>query len=232
MSDEIRILVVDDEDDVRDVIQLNLDREGYHVTTAPDGKTALEMLGKHRYDAAILDVMMPGMDGLDLCRAIREDKSLHNLPVLLLTARDSEMDQIIGLEVGADDFISKSASPRLIATRLKNVLRRQSQSALAKTEDFVTFGSLTIDRLRQEVKGPDGTIPLTTREFALLGLLADNSMRVFTRSDLLSQVWGDDVVVTERTVDVHIKNLRQKIGDAGDLIETVRGVGYRVRRDD
>ena len=232
MSDEIRILVVDDEDDVRDVIQLNLGREGYHVTTAPDGKTALAMLGDSRFDAAILDVMMPGMDGLDLCRAIREDKSLHNLPVLLLTARDSEMDQIIGLEVGADDFISKSASPRLIATRLKNVLRRQSQAALAKTEDFVTFGSLTIDRLRQEVKGPEGTISLTTREFALLGLLADNSMRVFTRSDLLAKVWGDDVVVTERTVDVHIKNLRQKIGDAGDLIETVRGVGYRVRRDD
>lgn len=232
MSDEIRILVVDDEDDVRDVIQLNLNREGYSVTTAPDGKTALKMLGESRYDAAILDVMMPGMDGLDLCRAIREDKSIHNLPVLLLTARDSEMDQIIGLEVGADDFISKSASPRLIATRLKNVLRRQTQSAQVNTEDFVTFGSLTIDRLRQEVKGPDGTIALTTREFALLGLLADNSMRVFTRSDLLSKVWGDDVIVTERTVDVHIKNLRQKIGDAGNLIETVRGVGYRVRRDD
>lgn len=222
------ILVVDDEADVREVIQLNLGREGFEVAVAADGESALEQLRLKPFDAAIVDVMMPGMDGLDLCRAIRQDSALRALPVLLLTARDSEMDQIIGLEVGADDFISKSASPRLITTRLKAVLRRHDQPEAAPSK--LTFGSLTFDLDRREVLGPGGPLALTTREYALLQLLAENPNRVFTRDDLLSHVWGDEVVVTERTVDVHIKNLRQKIGPDGDLIETVRGVGYRVRR--
>jgi DNA-binding response OmpR family regulator len=219
---------VDDEADVREVIQLNLEREGYLVTTAAGGGEALEMLRSTEFDAAILDVMMPGMDGLDLCRAIRQDSRLHHLPVLLLTARDSEMDQIIGLEVGADDFLSKSASPRLISTRLKTVLRRREPVVAAG--ETLSFGTLTIDCARREVRVPDGPLALTSREYSLLELLARNPDRVFTRGDLLAQVWDSDVVVTERTVDVHIKNLRQKIGENGDLIETVRGVGYRVRR--
>ncbi len=228
MPGKTHILVVDDEADVREVIQLNLQREGYLVTTAAGGEEALEMLRSADFDAAILDVMMPGMDGLDLCRAIRQDSRLRNLPILLLTARDSEMDQIIGLEVGADDFISKSASPRLISTRLKTVLRRREQ--VVEASETLSFGSLTIDRARREVRAPDGPLALTTREYSLLELLARSPDRVFTRGDLLAQVWDSDVVVTERTVDVHIKNLRQKIGENGDLIETVRGVGYRVRR--
>lgn len=230
MTQKPHILVVDDEADVREVIQLNLGREGFMVTTAGDGQSALDWLRKESFDAAILDVMMPGMDGLALCRAIRQDPQLRPMPILLLTARDSEMDQIIGLEVGADDFISKSASPRLISTRLKAVLRRKEP--LAERSDRLTFGTLTIDRSRQEVKDTTGALPLTTLEYALLLLLAENPNRVFTRGDLLSRVWGDEVVVTERTVDVHIKNLRQKIGENDDLIETVRGVGYRVRRTD
>jgi len=222
------ILVVDDETDVCEVIQLNLTREGFSVTTAEDGQSALERLKEAAFDAAILDVMMPGMDGLDLCRAIRQDRNLRRLPILLLTARDSEVDQIVGLEVGADDFISKSASPRLITTRLKAVLRRAAKAV--EEREIIKFGTLTIDRSRQEVNDPDGPVSLTSREYALLLLLAENPNRVFTRGDLLAIIWGDDVVVTERTVDVHIKNLRQKIGENGDLIETVRSVGYRVRR--
>ncbi len=228
MPGKSHILVVDDEADVREVVQLNLQREGYLVTTAAGGGEALEMLRSTDFDAAILDVMMPGMDGLDLCRAIRQDSRLHHLPVLLLTARDSEMDQIIGLEVGADDFISKSASPRLISTRLKTVLRRREP--VVEADETLTFGSLIIDRARREVNSSDGPLALTSREYSLLELLARSPDRVFTRGDLLAQVWDSDVVVTERTVDVHIKNLRQKIGEDGDLIETVRGVGYRVRR--
>ncbi len=230
MTQKPHILVVDDEADVREVIQLNLGREGFLVTTAATGQSALDLLREKPFDAAILDVMMPGMDGLALCRAIRQDPQLRPMPILLLTARDSEMDQIIGLEVGADDFISKSASPRLISTRLKAVLRRKEP--LAESSDRFTFGSLTIDRSRQEVHDTAGPLSLTTMEYALLLLLAENPNRVFTRGDLLARVWGDEVVVTERTVDVHIKNLRQKIGENGDLIETVRGVGYRVRRTD
>lgn len=224
-----RILVVDDEADVREVVQLNLDRDGFEVETAPDGESALELLRQGSFDAAIVDVMMPGMDGLELCRAIRRESSLHNLPVLFLTARDSEMDHIIGLEVGADDFISKSASPRLITTRLKALLRRHEQQA--SDTDHLTFGTLTIDLARREIQAPEGPISLTAREFTLLQLLAENPNRVFSRGDLLSMVWRD-VVVTERTVDVHLKNLRQKIGSNSELIETVRGVGYRVRRLD
>jgi DNA-binding response OmpR family regulator len=224
-----RILVVDDEADVREVVQLNLGREGFDVVTAPDGESALELLRQSTFEAAIVDVMMPGMDGLELCRAIRREPRLRSLPVLILTARDSEMDHIIGLEVGADDFISKSASPRLITTRLKAMLRRHEQQDTGINR--LTFGTLTIDLARREIKGPEGPIALTTREFALLQLLAENPNRVFSRADLLSLVWGD-VVVTERTVDVHLKNLRQKIGANNELIETVRGVGYRVRRID
>jgi len=228
VNQQLRILVVDDEADVREVVQLNLSREGFDVETAPDGQTALEMLRAKSFDAAIVDVMMPGMDGLALCRAIRQDARLRRLPILLLTARDSEMDQIIGLEVGADDFISKAASPRLITTRLKTALRRHTQTAGGG--ETLSFGTLTLDLDRREVLDPEGPVSLTTREYALLLLLAENPNRVFTRADLLSRVWGDQVVVTERTVDVHVKNLRQKIGENGELIETVRGVGYRVRR--
>lgn len=223
------ILVVDDEADVREVIQLNLGREGFAVSTAADGQAALKSLREQSFDAAILDVMMPGMDGLSVCREIRQDARLRGLPILLLTARDSEVDQIIGLEVGADDFVSKSASPRLIATRIKLLLRRSHKPDAAPAD--VKFGSLTIDRSRREVRSASGTVPLTSMEYELLLLLAENPQRVFTREDLLSAVW-DDVVVTDRTVDVHIKNLRHKMGTDGALIETVRGVGYRVRRPD
>ncbi|MCK4578803.1 MAG: response regulator transcription factor [Candidatus Marinimicrobia bacterium] len=229
MTEHLHILVVDDEADVRDVIRLNLQREGYQVTTAASGADALELLRDAEFEAAILDVMMPGMDGLALCREIRQHASLRHLPVLLLTARDSEMDQIIGLEVGADDFISKSASPRLIATRLKTILRRKNRPDDPLTD--LVFGSLVINRARREVHSGEQQVPLTTREYGLLVLLAENPDRVYTRADLLHKVWGDDVIVTERTVDVHIKNLRQKICGNGDLIETVRGVGYRVRRN-
>lgn len=223
------ILVVDDEADVREVIQLNLGREGFAVSTAADGEAALKSLREQSFDAAVLDVMMPGMDGLSVCREIRQDARLRGLPILLLTARDSDMDQIIGLEVGADDFVSKSASPRLIATRVKLLLRRSHEPDASPAD--VKFGNLTIDRSRREVHSASGTVPLTSMEYELLLLLAENPQRVFTREDLLAAVW-DDVVVTDRTVDVHIKNLRHKMGADGALIETVRGVGYRVRRPD
>ncbi len=228
MATNPHILVVDDEADVREVIQLNLVREGYEVATAPDGQAALDLLRAKPFAAVIVDVMMPGMDGLALCRAIREDPQLRELSVLLLTAKDSELDQIVGLEVGADDFISKSASPRLIATRVKAALRRFDQRA--KGEPGLAFGTLTIDRQRKEVLGPEGKQPLTAFEFSMLLALAENPRRLISRREMLSQEWGDAVVVTERTVDVHIKNLRQKIGANGELIETVHGVGYRVRR--
>jgi DNA-binding response OmpR family regulator len=230
MQDKPHILVVDDEADVRDVIRMNLEREGFSVSCAADGPEALDMLSRDTFEAAILDVMMPGMDGLALCRSIREDNALRGLPIMLLTARDSEMDQIIGLEVGADDFLSKSASPRLITTRIKAMLRRTEK--IDEQSDSLQFGSLHIDLLRQEIRDKDGPISLTTREFALLQLFAENPSRVFSRQDLLGRIWGDDVIVTERTVDVHLKNLRKKIGAEGNLIETVRGVGYRVRRID
>jgi two-component system alkaline phosphatase synthesis response regulator PhoP len=229
MALKSRILVVDDEPDVREVIQLNLGKEGFQVTTAPDGESALTLLLEQPHDAAIVDVMMPGMDGLALCRAIRQNPTLRNLPILILTARDSEMDEIIGLEVGADDFVSKSTSPRLMATRLKTLLRRP---LVTETEEKLTFGTLTIDRARRDVRSPQGPLNLTTLEYTLLLLLAEHSDRVFTRNELISGAWGEEVVVTERTVDVHIKNLRRKLGPDGKLIETLRGVGYRVRQTD
>ena len=222
-----RVLVVDDIPANVKLLDARLTAEYFDVVGAYSGREALAICARERIDVVLLDVMMPGMDGLTLCREIRKDPRLSTVPVLLLTARDSEMDQIIGLEVGADDFVSKSASPLLIATRLKSLLRRAQQEDT--NGDILAFGALLLDRQRREVRNPAGPVPLTSLEYDLLLLLVENPQRVFTREDLLRAIWNE-VVVNDRTIDVHIKNLRQKIGADGALIETVRGVGYRVRR--
>ncbi len=226
------VLVVDDEPNLVALVQGYLVREGYHALTATDGPSALEIAREQRPDLVILDIMLPGLDGIEVCRRLRQFSDAY---VLMLTARAEEIDKIIGLSVGADDYLTKPFSPRELVARVKAMLRRPRQqvgsaSALEAAEPL-RFGEMLIDEARHEVRQRGELVPLTAREFALLLALARHPGRVFTRALLLEQVWGAEYY-DDHVVDVHVGNLRRKLEDdaASPLyIETVRGVGYRFR---
>jgi two-component system alkaline phosphatase synthesis response regulator PhoP len=223
------ILVVDDEANLIDLVKGYLEREGFVVVTASDGPSAVDAARALRPDLVVLDLMLPGFDGLEVCRRLRQFTDAY---VLMLTARAEEVDRIVGLEVGADDYLTKPFSPRELVARVKAMLRRprvSSGSGVADAQPVLRFGGLTIDTARHEVLIGAAPIPLTPREFTLLATLAGQPGRVFTRAQLLERVWGTEYY-DDHVVDVHIANLRHKLGDdpadAG-LVETVRGVGYR-----
>lgn len=228
MADAAMILVVDDEQNLIDLVRGYLEREGFAVLTAGDGPSAVEMTRSHRPDLIVLDLMLPGFDGVEACRQIRQ---LSDAYVLMLTARSEEIDKIVGLSVGADDYLTKPFSPRELVARVKAMLRRpRSRGSIV---DDVTpverFGDLTIDEGRHEVSVRGEVISLTAREFELVATLAAHPGHVFTRSQLLERVWGDDYY-DDHVVDVHVANLRKKIEDDPanpHFVETVRGVGYR-----
>jgi DNA-binding response OmpR family regulator len=228
------VLVVDDEPNLVQLVQGYLAREGYHVLTAADGPTALELARAQRPDLVVLDVMLPGIDGIEVCRRLRQFSDAY---VLMLTARAEEIDKIVGLSVGADDYLTKPFSPRELVARVKAMLRRPRQQAGTPTESEAAepvplhFGDLVIDEGRHEVRLADRLVALTPREFALLAVLAHHPGRVFTRAQLLEQVWGDEYY-DDHVVDVHVANLRKKLDEdpnSPPTIETVRGVGYRFR---
>jgi two-component system alkaline phosphatase synthesis response regulator PhoP len=225
------VLVVDDEKDIRDLIAYNLSKEGFAVLTAADGNEALEKLGQTKAHVIVLDIMMPGMDGFDLCRTIRAQEATAKVPVLFLTARSAEVDQIIGLELGADDYIQKPVSPRVLVARVKSILRRSDMSAPVISEDLnkeqIKIDGIDIDRASYRVKIDGSEVFFPRKEFELLFFLAAHPGRVYSRDTLLNQVWGDGAFVVERTVDVHIFKVREKLGRFGEKIETVKGVGYR-----
>lgn len=223
-------LIVDDEKDIRDLVAYNLSKEGFAVLTASDGNDALRQLAGHKVSLVILDIMMPGMDGFEVCKYIRQHEATANLPVLFLTARSSEVDQIVGLELGADDYIQKPVSPRILVARVKAALRRSVTKAPKLDEtgiEKVKIENLEIDRssYRVSLAGKDVFFP--RKEFELLYFLASHPGRVYSRDTLLNQIWGESAYVVERTVDVHIFKVREKLGRLGDRIETVKGVGYR-----
>ena len=228
MADAAMILVVDDEQNLIDLVRGYLEREGFAVLTAGDGPSAVEMTRSHRPDLIVLDLMLPGFDGVEACRQIRQFSDAY---VLMLTARSEEIDKIVGLSVGADDYLTKPFSPRELVARVKAMLRRpRSRGSIV---DDVTpverFGDLTIDEGRHEVSVRGEVISLTAREFELVATLAAHPGHVFTRSQLLERVWGDDYY-DDHVVDVHVANLRKKIEDDPanpHFVETVRGVGYR-----
>ena|SRR5579872_2642897 len=225
------VLIVDDEKDIRDLLAYNLSKEGFAVLTAADGNEALQMIEDHPIAIVVLDIMMPGLDGYEVCRLIRANEATANLPVLFLTAKSAEVDQIIGLEIGADDYIQKPISPRVLVARVKSVLRRSNDRLPAPPEnpeaEKVMIGELEIDRgtYRVLVSGKEVFFP--RKEFELLFYLAGHPGRIFSRDALLNHVWGDGAYVVERTVDVHIFKVRDKLGKMGERIETVKGVGYR-----
>jgi DNA-binding response OmpR family regulator len=226
----ITILVIEDEQRLRDLVCGYLEHEGYTILAAADGLTALDLARQHAPDLVVLDLMLPGLDGLEVCRRLRTFSDAY---VIMLTAKAEEIDRIIGLEVGADDYLTKPFSPRELVARVRAMLRRPRQGsaeALLDVPPPQRFGELLIDHVRHEVSLAGTIIPLTSLEWSLLTALTAHPGRVFTRTQLLERVWGDDYFGDDHVVDVHIANLRKKLGDdpaAPAYIETVRGAGYR-----
>ena len=228
-----RILVVEDEPDIVEVVSYNLRQAGMVVEAAEDGEAALEMAERSPPNLIILDLMLPGMGGLDVCRLLKQRGSVRDIPVLMLTSKAEEVDRIVGLELGADDYVVKPFSPRELVLRVKAILRRRGAPPDAKAE---TGGRLTAGPVSIDVEGHhafvDGRpLELTATEFKLLQTLVQRRGRVQTRDELLNVVWGYQHAGYGRTVDTHVRRLRDKLGDAQALVETVRGVGYRFRRD-
>jgi two-component system phosphate regulon response regulator PhoB len=220
-----RILVVDDEPDLLELVRVNLDQAGYRVDTALSGGSGLEQLHRARPDLIVLDLMLPDVSGMDLCRQLRGDPEFAELPIIMLTAKADEVDRVVGFELGADDYVTKPFSPRELTLRIGAVLRRRIGAASGG--ESLEHESLRLDPERHRCFVGQDEIILTAKEFELLRSLMSRPGRVLTRDLLLRQVWGSDVTVTTRTIDTHLKRLREKLGPAGQLIETVRGVGYR-----
>jgi two-component system phosphate regulon response regulator PhoB len=222
-----RILVVEDEPDITEVLEFNLERAGFKVEAEARGDTALEAIRKRPPDLLVLDLMLPGLDGLELARILKRDPALARLPIVMLTARGEELDRIVGLELGADDYIAKPFSPREVVLRIKAVLRRRTGSE--SDPDRLEIGRIQLDTAAHRALVRGSEIPLTATEFRLLRVLMERQGRVQTRSRLLTDVWGYAEDVDSRTVDTHVRRLRRKLGSESDRIETVIGVGYRLR---
>lgn len=221
---DICILLVDDEPDIIEIIRYNLTAEGYKVTTAENGIEALRAAKKHKPHLIILDVMMPEMDGMETCIQMRKDPDLANTIITFLTARGEDYSQMAGFDAGADDYITKPIKPRVLISKVKALLRRLGEDSGTKSE-VITAGDLEINREEYKVSRGEEIIVLPRKEFELLYLLASQPGRVFQRDEILERVWGNEVVVGGRTIDVHIRKLREKIGD--DSIQTIKGVGYK-----
>jgi two-component system alkaline phosphatase synthesis response regulator PhoP len=226
-NESVKILVVDDESDILEFLSYNLKREGYQVYTASDGRTAIELAINKQPHLILLDVMMPGMDGIETCERIRELPGLHNTLIAFLTARGEDYSQIAGFEAGGDDYITKPIKPKVLLSRiaalLKRIDRRENLDGLVS--NTLRKGDLVIDREKYIVLKGKEELLLPKKEFELLLLLSSKPGKVFTRDEIFQKVWDDNVIVGDRTIDVHIRKLREKIGD--DLIRTIKGVGYK-----
>lgn len=223
------ILIVDDEAAIRELLKYNLEKEGYKVTSASDGEHALNLMDKSRFDLVILDLMLPGINGLEVCRKMRQDHSLSTIPIIMLTAKGEEIDKVVGLELGADDYVTKPFGVRELLARIKVRLRRTS---LDREEDIIVKGDLVIDSNAFSIRVRNEEVDFTPIEFELLKLLATHPGKVYTRDELLEKIWGYEYPGDTRTVDVHIRHLRKKIEkdpSNPEYIETLRGIGYRFQ---
>jgi two-component system phosphate regulon response regulator PhoB len=227
-----RVLVIEDEADIREVIQYNLSREGFAVVGVGDGEEGLDLAQSDPPDLVLLDLMLPGIDGIELCRQLKYDPVTRAIPIVMVTAKGEEADIVLGLGVGADDYITKPFSPRELVARVKAVLRRGPLKEEASTKGRIVADDVVIDPGRHEVRLDGNPVNLTATEFRLLHFLASHPGRVFTRDRLLTRVVGKEIVVIDRNIDVHIRAIRKKLGPRRDLIETIRGVGYRFRYAD
>jgi two-component system phosphate regulon response regulator PhoB len=221
-----KILIVEDESDVADLLTLNLRKGGFRIFIAADGARGLQTARDERPDLIILDLMLPKMSGLEVCKILKSDTATSGIPILMLTAKAEEIDRIVGLEFGADDYVTKPFSPREVMLRIRAILRRGE-----KPEETLQTGAILIDPARHQVRVNGKRVHLTSLEFKLLRTLVQRRGRVQDRDKLLNEVWGYESVIDTRTVDTHVRRLREKLGKAGDAIETVRGFGYRLRED-
>jgi two-component system alkaline phosphatase synthesis response regulator PhoP len=223
-----QILVVDDEEDILELITYNLMKEGYQVLTAASGETAISKAHREKPDLILLDLMLPGVDGLDVYRELKKKQETSQIPIIMVTAKTEDADIITGLELGSDDYVTKPFSPKVLLARIKSVLRRKKYEEVEDTP-ILRIHELTINPARHEVLVKDEPKSLTASEFKILYFLARRPGWVFTRDQIISSIRGDDYPVTDRSVDVQIVGLRKKLGESGAYIQTVRGVGYRFK---
>lgn len=226
-SKQHKVLVVDDEPDILDLLDYNLAKEGYKVKTATNGKKAVEIAAKFLPDLILLDIMMPNQDGVETCRQLREIPDLYNTYIVFLTARSEEYSEVAAFDTGADDYITKPIKPRALMSRISAMFRREAKKK--QKSNKISIGGLTIDRTSYTVTVNDEQVSLPKKEFELLYFLAQNPDKVHSRDDLLQNIWGSDVYVLARTVDVHIRKVREKVGS--QYIVTVKGVGYKFGQE-
>ena len=224
------ILVIEDDPDILELIEYNLNKEGFRVQCASDGEIGLREAMRVRPALIILDLMLPGIDGLSVCKKLKAQKETEFIPVIMLTAKSEESDVVVGLELGADDYITKPFSPRELTARIRALLRRSTNSNHATIDsNMIVLGPLSIDSMRHEVKWSGQDIAFTLAEYKILVALAATPGRVYSRDQLLDRITGGDAVVIDRNIDVHVRSIRKKLGEENDLIQTVRGVGYKCR---
>lgn len=230
MGTKRHILAIDDEKDILKLLQYNLEKEGYQVSTAGTGEEGFEAAKIKKPDLILLDLMLPGMDGFEVCKLLRKDKSTQGIPILMLTAKNTEIDQVVGLEIGASDYIAKPFSMKVLLVRVKNLFRRtepaQDGSQIIEAGDFI------LDRERHSLTIKGKPVSLTKLEFNILAFLMENRGKVYARDRILDHVWKGESFVVDRSVDVHVKSIRGKLGKYRDFIETVRGSGYRFIEED
>ncbi len=227
---KIKILLIEDEEDISSLIKLQGELAGYKVLTEADGLNGYMAVEKERPDVIVLDVMLPGLSGLDVCRKIRANSDFDGTPIIIISAKSEELDVVLGLELGADDYVSKPFSLKVLFSRIKAVLRRGKE--IEKEAKILTFGEFTMEVERYHLRKKDKVIPLTLSEFGILKRLLMNRGKVLTRNQLLDDVQNDDAFIIDRNIDVHIASLRKKLGPNFDGIETVRGVGYRFKDEE
>ncbi|MGE5611828.1 MAG: response regulator transcription factor [Bacillota bacterium] len=221
------ILVIDDEKDLLELVRYTLEKDGFDVICAADGRSGLEIASKHHPDLIVLDVMMPGLDGLDVCQQLRSDERTARVPIIMLTARATEADRIVGLEMGADDYVTKPFSPRELLARVKAVLRRSTMQN--EPPELIRHGRIVIDVARHEVTYDAKPVALTATEFRILQFMASRPGRVLSRDEIIDGALDRDNAVYDRTIDVHMTSIRRKLGKGGEHIETVRGFGYKFK---
>jgi len=222
------VAIVDDEPDILELVSLHLKKAGYRVKEFENARDFLKFLEKTQPDLLVLDLMLPDIDGLDVCKHMKREQKLAPVPIIMLSAKGEEIDRVLGLELGADDYITKPFSPKELVARVKTVLRRKDNSE-NKGKKLTAGDLLTIDEDKYEVLAEGKKVELTTTEFRILALLVSRPGYVLTRDRMLDYLWGDEKIVLDRTVDVHIRNLRKKLGKAGQLIKNVRGIGYKLQ---
>jgi len=223
-----KLLVVEDDGDIRELISFNLEMCGYDVIRASDGQEGWEKARTEMPDLVVLDLMLPGLDGFEVCKRLKSEKATQAMPIIMLTARSEEESMVKGLELGADDYVTKPFSPRVLVARVKAVLRRKGVLKETTSHRIVSLHGITIDPARHEVRVDGKQVVLSATEFSILFFLAENPGWVFSRSQIIDAVKGEDYPVTSRSVDVQILGIRKKLGEKGNCIETVRGVGYRM----